>query len=581
MALLENIAAADESLRKPRRVEPNAVGPIPIRSVVREGLTAPVVFGVLSLAISLGFFLEGTSARFSSLSGDQLNILAVCAKMDHPELLQGDLIAGDVNNVKYYIPVFVNVTRLLSLPDHNYVRGLNILLLMTSLVYMWGWWLLFSVWGDKWLATIFALLVRGIMWPPGNELWGIAGLWSMLPRTLFLALLPWVLWGWFRVRRSLKGWLLICFAAGLIGNVHPISGLSLLVALSAAEFLWGMLESKDLKTSTRRLMLGVACASIGLSPFIWTYWSVLTQMKGVNPSQFYEAVRMRINPVFFSPWSYSLRWAEPKWIVLIFLPWVIWFLAARKKLAAHRNTILALGAFTLACMTTALLPFLIEALLNKIGYNVHFAFQLVRTGKYIIVPSILLWSLLCWLAFRQLEVVSRKGQSIKVAILLLVILLTAVSRDSIFDRVPLLGDDVSRFLWPSKSATHSGLEPGRDNASELQMDETLDWIKSNTPENAKFVGPRAIRAGALRAVIHDFAGAGMLIEGNPRVFVAAAAREKTMREPEYADVVERSKLIASWGADYWVTRVYEPRLSLCHAAEGWFTYDLHDIRAPK
>jgi hypothetical protein len=228
-----------------------------------------------------------------------------------------------------------------------------------------------------------------------------------------------------------------------------------------------------------------------------------------------------------------------------------------------------------------LLPFLIEALINKIGYNARFAFQLVRTGKYVLVPSILLWSLLCALAFRQLALFTKNGQAIKVAVSLLVILLTVFSRYPIFDRVPLLGDDVSRFLWPAGSEAPTGNKSGRGNASEFRMDGMLSWIKANTPQNAKFVGPRSIRAGALRAVIHDFAGASMLIEGNPQGFVEAARREKRLREPAYADTVEKSKLIASWGADYWVTRTYEPRLHLCYSDEGWFTYDLHGLRASK
>jgi hypothetical protein len=538
-------------------------------------------FFIFSLALSLSFFWTAASADYSSLSGDQLNILTVCVKMDRPELLQGDLVAGDVNNVRYYIPVFVTMVRLASLPDHNYLRGLNILLLLTSLTYMWGWWLLFSVWSDKWLAAILAFLVRGIMWPPGNELWGIAGLWTMLPRTLFLALLPWVIWGWVRMRQSQKGWLLTCFSSGVIANVHPISGLSIMVALFLAEFTWGMLESKDLKTSLRRLILGSVVALIGLAPFIWSYWSVIAGMKSVDPSQFYQAIQMRVNPLFFSPGLYLARWVEPKWIVLIILPWVIWFLGARKKLAAHRNAVVALGIFALACTATAFLPFLVEALINKIGYNARFAFQLVRTGKYVLVPSILLWSLLCALVVRQLDLFTKNGQAIKVAISLLVILLTAFSRNPIFDRVPVLGDDVSRFLWPAGSEVPLGNKSGREYASESRMNGMLSWIKANTPENARFVGPRSIRAGALRSVIHDFAGAGMLIEGNPQGFVEAARREKELREPEYADTVAKSKLIASWGADYWVTRTYEPRLHLCYSDEGWFTYDLHGLRASK
>jgi hypothetical protein len=66
----------------------------------------------------------------------------------------------------------------------------------------------------------------------------------------------------------------------------------------------------------------------------------------------------------------------------------------------------------------------------------------------------------------------------------------------------------------------------------------------------------------------------LLIEGNPQAFVEAARRENMLREPQYQDSVEKSKLIAGWGADYWVTKTYDPRLHLAFADAGWFVYDL-------
>jgi hypothetical protein len=107
-----------------------------------------------------------------------------------------------------------------------------------------------------------------------------------------------------------------------------------------------------------------------------------------------------------------------------------------------------------------------------------------------------------------------------------------------------------------------------------EVDGILKWIEENTAENAKFVGPRLIRPGSLRPVIYDFAGAGMLIEGNPRAFVEAVKRKRQLQQPEYRDPVKTSQLIASWGADYWMTRIYEPDLRLAHADAGWFIYDL-------
>src|SRR5262249_34348662 len=153
-------------------------------------------------------------------------------------LFRGDLIVGEIKDFEYYTPFFVKLLRVTSLPDHDYLRGLNVLLLCTSLVYMWGWWLLFSIWGDRWAAAIAAFFARGILWPPGNEIWGIAGPWTLVPRTVFCALLPWVLWAWFRRRESFAGWIMVSFACGLLFNVHPVSGGGVALSLVAAETAW-------------------------------------------------------------------------------------------------------------------------------------------------------------------------------------------------------------------------------------------------------------------------------------------------------------------------------------------------------
>ena len=525
-------------------------------------------FLMFSLTISLGFFWEGTKADFSSLSGDQVNILTVAAKKDRPHLLQGDLVAGDTRSIDYYIPVFVSLVRLFSLPNYNYLRGLNLLLLLTSLIYMLGWWVLFCSWGDKWIAAILAFLVRGVMWPPGNELWGIAGLGSMLPRTLFLALLPWVLWLWFRRRHTRRGWLLTCFACGLLVNIHPISGVGIVVALLFGELGWSFAESKDFQHVLVRLCLGVLLISVGMAPFVWTYVSMLASTQGVDPNELYQAMRMRIGPIFWDPLLYLRRWLRPKWLMLILLPFMLLPLLGRRNLAVYRNQIIALAGFSLGCVFAAFAPFLAERIMKTFGYEVRFAFQLVRTGKYLMIPSLILMALLLTVGWRYLASCLQYRRAGMVTATCLVLLLTFVSRHSAFDRVPLMGDDVVRFLWPSMG------KPRQLNASSTNLDGILKWIEKNTSENARFVGPRLIRPGALRPVIYDFSGAGMLIEGNPREFVEAIRRKKQLAQPEYNDIVKRSQLFASWGADYWMTKAYIPSLRLVHLEAGWFIYDL-------
>lgn len=537
----------------------------------RLGRQAPALigFGIFSAVISLGFFWEALHTRLSELNGDQVNILTICVKKDYPDRLPADLLAGDTKNLTYYIPAYVDLVRLFSLPDQDYTRGLSILLLLTSFLYMWGWWMLFSIWGDKWTAAILAFFVRGIIWPPGNEVWGIAGLWSMLPRTLFLALLPWVLWAWFRLRRSRRGWLLVCFSMGVLANVHPVSAAGTSLALILADSSWTALESRRWRPVASRFFSGTLFLLLGMSHYIWTYLTGIRRTNGVNPAEFDEAFQMRITPVFLTPGSYLERSLHPAWLMLILIPWVVCLITPRRYLAAHKGAILALAVFSLGCLIAALCPFVVEEVLREFGYEARFAFQLVRSGKYVIVPSFILIALFCALTRNWLESRLRHGRALVISVSCLAVILTLFSRQPVFDGVPVLGDDVCRFLWPQwNKATAS-----RETES---MDALLAWIRENTTEDAKFIGPRQIRIGGLRSVIHDSKGAALLIEANPEAFVGWARRTKTLEQAENDEPVQRAKLFASWGADYWVTRRHAPDLSLVYSNAVWFVYDLRD-----
>jgi hypothetical protein len=86
-------------------------------------------FVLFSLLVSTLFFLQARSSSIGDLSGDQINILTLCVQRDFPGALKDDLIVGDPSDTAYYIPSFVSAVRFLSLPDHDYIRGLSILLL--------------------------------------------------------------------------------------------------------------------------------------------------------------------------------------------------------------------------------------------------------------------------------------------------------------------------------------------------------------------------------------------------------------------------------------------------------------------
>jgi len=528
-----------------------------------------VGFGLWSLLLSGAFFVDGMSADVSRLSGDQINILTVAARKDQPQLLERDLVAGNPADTAYYIPWFIDLIRLLSLPDHNYIRGLNILLVLTSLVYMWGWWLLFSMWGNPWTAALLALLARGIMYPPGNELWGIGGLWTMLPRTLFTAALPWVLWLWMRERQKDDVWVwpLVGLSCGALMNIHPISGASVATALLVSDTASRLRQKGTPRDVLTRALVGGVAMFIGASPYLVTFLTTLGSIDVVDPAAFDRAIRMRVAEMFLDSRLYLAEWLRPKWFVLVLAPWAIYASVARRLLPSDRQVAFTFATFGIVCIASAVVPAMVERWLENYGHTPRFGFQLVRTGKYILVPSFVILSLV---AARAAEWFSRREGNVRrlaVAATGICLVVPIAARHPGFDPVPLVGDDIVRQLLPPAAI------PPQERDIEGLMS-VMKWIREHTAVDATFVGPRLLRVGALRPVIHDFAGAVMLVEGNPGAFVQTAHRQRQLREAQQHSPLEEARLLASWGADYWVTRTVTTAVPVVFASSEWFVYDL-------
>jgi hypothetical protein len=532
------------------------------------GLTG---FGLFTLVVSLVFYVDGKGAAWSSLSGDQINILTICAKLDHPELLEDDLVVGDVRNVSYYIPFFVAAVRVCSGADHDYLRGLNILLGITSLFYLWGWFLLLRTWSGTWVAAALAFLVRGIMWPPGNELWGIAGLWSMLPRTLLLALIPWVLWAWVAGRGHWGKLLLAGVGAGALSNAHPVGGAGLAAALVVAELAWSVAESKRLGRSLGRCLVFALAMGVGMAPYVYIYLTRVAGAEVEDAAGLRDAILMRISDALLGPRQYLVSWLTPKWLALLLGPWAA-VLLLRRDLRGDRGLLWAMGGFSAGCVLAAILPFGVETVMERLGGHGRFAFQLVRVGKFILIPTVVLTAIAAGAGARRLCAHWRHGGRAIAVACLLSLMLTVISRHRAFDRVPFLGDDICRFLWP-----HWVFPAGEAPASDVALDRVMNWIQEFTPEDAKFVGPRLIRPAALRAVIHDWSGAVLLIEGNPGAFVATADRESRLNAIEERPPEETARVLNEWGADYWVTTTEAWKLPVAFTSGPWWVYDLNEF----
>ena len=270
-----------------------------------------VIVLFLNLSIAVGFYIDGKSATVTDISSDLANIIPVCLKLDNPELFQNDLYLNDINNVKYYTPAFVELVRISAkIFDGNYLLGLNFLGAITHLVYGLLWFLFFyTLKKDFWLALLFSLFFRGILWPPGGELFGISDLWTIMPRTIFISLapIPFLLYCYLKKFRLLFS----ALSLGLILNFHPISGIGLAAGYFAFYFYYSIFHStQQAKLIWINFFIATCGFVIGMLPYLLVYF---LNVKGQSFDQtLYElAFHKRLGYVFSDPLAFIMQWHRP------------------------------------------------------------------------------------------------------------------------------------------------------------------------------------------------------------------------------------------------------------------------------
>ncbi|MCA9985879.1 MAG: hypothetical protein KDE59_16350, partial [Anaerolineales bacterium] len=177
----------------------------------------------------------------------------------------------------------------------------------------------------SWLATLLIPLISA-EWKEaiGATFWGVAGIRSVMPRTLFLMLFPWLFWLFWRWRRDSRWWPLplVLLLTGAAANLHPVSGF-----LAVQIFLLMALIAQPLNgRRLGQLLLAAGAAILGVLPTLSTFISAtgLTGATTVTDSftVFARVVRFRFGTVypfddtlihqFLTPaWQDLLLWALP------------------------------------------------------------------------------------------------------------------------------------------------------------------------------------------------------------------------------------------------------------------------------
>ncbi len=463
---------------------------------------------LINLSIALGFFFDNINADVTDISSDLCNIIPICKKLDNPSLFQNDMYLNDINDVKYYTPFYVESLRAFAvLTSGDYIQALNLLNFTMHLLYGLLWFFFFyTLRKDFWLALIFSIFFRGILWPPGGELLGISDLWTAMPRTLFITLAPIPLLTFVYLKKYKVA--VSAFMLGLILNFHPISGVGMIVCYFSVYFIYSYYQQGFNKQSLFNFAVAIFACFCGMLPYLLTYLLNVKSEVSVDPDIFALAFERRLGDTFSNPMHFIAMWNRPILIILLATFIIFYFF---DQSIYKRNFKMLLFAIIVTFVTANASVYIEEAVNHIFDKNLRMSFQLIRYQKFILVlMQIALFLLIIEIA-RKVAMTEFYKKLLGLAFAITLVFSTM----PIFANVPLVGDDLMTSILPPSFQVYN-----REKAQNMKdLGKMISFVKQNTDPKAVFYGSHMIRTGADRSVVLDIKGAGMLIEGNREKFV--------------------------------------------------------------
>lgn len=492
---------------------------------------------LLHLAFALGFYLENRDAGVLDISPDTANIIPICMKLDDPSRFAGDLYLNDVNDVKYYTPAYVQLLRISSFfTGGDYIQALNVIGFFTHFLYGICWFYLFyTLRKDFWIALLFSILMKGVIWPPGGELLGISDLWTVMPRTVYFALIPIP----FLLFVHLKRYNLVisAFVLGLILNLHPISGIGINVTYFTLFIVYSLYwEKKSVKTFSKSFLLAAFMCILGMIPYVAVYFLNVRSDGQINTAEFEMAFHSRLGYIFSDPVLFLKQWNRP----VLWLFSGLYLIFCLFDSSPGRRVAKLIGITALVVLISANASVYAEQFVNQImAKDLRFSFQLIRYQKFILVLFQIASYLLLTTVLERL-VIGERPKQIALAGYLLI---CSVSLVNPISRFPLIGDDLTTSIMPNSLMV---TERPRF-STKTDLEQMISYIKKELPRDAVFYGNYRIRTGAGNPVQLDSKAAGMLIEGNRERFVKWYRDSKEFKTSE---INGKLHVLKKRGVDY-------------------------------
>ncbi len=484
---------------------------------------------LFNLIIAIAYFLDNINAPVTEISSDLANIIPICKKIDNPSLFAKDLYLNDINNVKYYTPFYVQTLRFIAkFTNYDYLKALNILSFFTHFFYGMLWFYFFYfLKKDFWLAFGFSIFMRGVIWPPGYELLGISDLWTIMPRTVFIALIPipFLIYKLFK-RKLFLGSIIL----GLLVNFHPISGIGAIIVYFSVFISYNYLQKEiSLKNQFYQIILVSFGVLIGMAPYFITYISNVKKDIFVDQKLFEAAFHARIDDLFFDGILFIKNWHRPfTYFFGLFFVLFYFFDSSLKK----NNFKILFFSISILLIFANTIPF-VEKLINQTyNLNLRLAFQLIRSQKLILIIMQVGMFLFLYEVIKKYDI----KNIFKILFFLIYLILLSLTSVDFMTKTPFFRDDISRLILPDNLKFESRI---------LKKDGIIDvfeYVNKNTKITDLFYCKNVyFRTATNRSEVLDFHAAGMLIEGNPKTYINAYLDNSKFNNSNFKDKIELLK----------------------------------------
>lgn len=318
-----------------------------------------VLLGLLVYAFLVHVGRVGDSLDGLDLATDPAMYAAIAAAWDNPANFAADAVFSNPAFFATHVTLVVKLAAFFA-EDGNYALGYlkitgAVLFLHLSAYYLLGR-LLF---GQRWKALVFCLLMSLCYWTPWGTYWG-AGYRDYTPRTLFDAFFGLLLCALFHVRQRPVLWLPFMFAAGLLVHVHSVS------ALPAAAGFWlcfaaNRPKDKSMASHLTFLVLAGLMFLLPLAPYALVY---LGGGEGMQLSADDVAFMDRLTRLRFSPeyadWRYGMAKFYKQYTLNLVLPLALfstWVLLrhgdSRERLVCKHLYLLVAGVYLVLALYVA------------------------------------------------------------------------------------------------------------------------------------------------------------------------------------------------------------------------------------